>query len=523
MDELLRQLGSYLRAMWRHRYLGTSITWATAIIGVVVVMFIPDKYEASARIYVDTQSILQPLMSGLAVQPNIEQQVGMLSRTLISRPNVEKLVRMADLDLGAKSKAAQDELVDGLLKTLKIATTGRDNLYTLAYRDSNPERAKRVVQSLTSIFVESSLGDKRKDSDTAKKFIEDQIRGYEKKLEEAEGRLKEFKLRNIETQAAEGKGGVERLADLGAQLSRAKLELKEAENARDALKRQIEGEDPVMLPEAGSRAMGDASASPELDGRIDAQKRNLDTLLQRFTEQHPDVIGARRLIKDLEEQKKQELVARRKLAAANPVAAASVSNNPVFQQLKVSLGEAEANVASLRARVSEYDSRYARSKESMKTMPQVEAEFSQLNRDYEINKKNYEQLVSRRESATLTGDLGSTSGVADFRLIDPPRVSPQPVAPNRIVLLPAALAISLLAGLASAFVASQVRPVFMDSRVLREVTGLPLLGVVTKNISSADRWRSRKSLLKLATALTVLLVAFAFGMAYLYLKAPPAA
>jgi hypothetical protein len=63
---------------------------------VVVVFKIPDQYEATARIYVDTQSILKPLMAGLTVQPNVEQQVSMLSRTLISRPNLEKLVRMAD-------------------------------------------------------------------------------------------------------------------------------------------------------------------------------------------------------------------------------------------------------------------------------------------------------------------------------------------------------------------------------------------------------------------------------------------
>ena len=71
-------------------------------------MRMPDLYEASARIYVDTQSVLKPLMQGLAVQPNVDQQVMILSRTLISRPNVEKLVRMADLDLDAKTKADQD-------------------------------------------------------------------------------------------------------------------------------------------------------------------------------------------------------------------------------------------------------------------------------------------------------------------------------------------------------------------------------------------------------------------------------
>ena len=522
MDDLLRQAKTVVRSMWRHRWLGMLVSWIASAVAAVAVMVVPDQYEAQARIYVDTQSILQPLMSGLAVQPNVEQQVLMLSRTLLSRPNVEKLVRMADLDLGAKDRAAQDKLIDGLIATLQIKSTGRDNLYTLAYRNSNPDRAKRVVQSLTSIFVESSLGDKRKDSDQAKKFIDDQIRGYEKKLEEAETRLKEFKLRNIESQSADGKSGVERLSDIGARLATAKLELREAENARDALKRQVAGEEPVMLPDAPTAGGGgEQSVSlPEIDGRIDSMKKNLDTLLQRFTEQHPDVIGTRRVIKDLEEQKRQEIATRKKTVVATPaVAAASISNNPVFQQLRVALGENEASVASLKARVAEFESRYARAKESMKTMPQIEAEFTQLNRDYDINKKNYEGLVSRRESASLTGDLGSASGVADFRLIDPPRVSPQPVAPNRMVLLSAAFGAALIAGLFATFAATQLRPVFVDSRVLREVTGLPLLGVVTKTVTEPERRRERRSLLRFAAAILVLCGAFVTGLGALHFLA----
>jgi uncharacterized protein involved in exopolysaccharide biosynthesis len=80
---------------------------------------------------------------------------------------------------------------------LQIREAGRDNLYTLAYTDTDAQRAKRVVQSMVSIFVESGLGDKRKDSDTARRFIEEQIKAYEQKLEDAENRLKEYKLRNI--------------------------------------------------------------------------------------------------------------------------------------------------------------------------------------------------------------------------------------------------------------------------------------------------------------------------------------
>lgn len=489
MDELLRQAGAILRAVWRQRWLGLAVAWLVSVIGAVVVMRVPDRYEASARIFVDTQSILQPLMAGLAVQPNIEQQVVMLSRTLISRPNVERLVRMADLDLKLKSKAEQDQLVDGLMKSLEIKSTGRDNLYTLAYRDSEPEKAKRVVQSLVSIFVESSLGDKRKDSSSAKQFIDEQVKAYEKKLEEAESRLKDFKLKNIDLRLGEGKGLTDRIADVSQLLSKARLDLREAENSRDALKRQLVGEEPVLLPDAPGT---ESSVSiPEVDGRIDAMKRNLDTLLQRYTDQHPDVVGARRLIKELEEQKRQEIAARKKAAAANP-AVASINANPAYQQMKVSLAEAEATVASLRARVAEYDSQYRRAVDVVRTAPQLEAEFTQLNRDYDVHKKNYDALVTRRESASLTGELESTAGVADFRLIDPPRASTTPVAPNRLILLPGALLIGLAAGLGVSFIASQLRPVFFDGRLLREVTGLPVLGAVSRLRGDAEVARQNR-------------------------------
>jgi polysaccharide chain length determinant protein (PEP-CTERM system associated) len=242
MDELIGQISTAARGMWKHRWLGMLVAWVVTLIGSVVVLSVPDKYEASARIFVDTQSILKPLMSGLAVQPNVEQQVVMLSRTLISRPNIEKLIRMADLDLGSKSKAAQDALIDELTSTLKIQNVGRDNIYLLSYRDTSADKAKKVVQALVSIFVESSLGSTRKDSDVAKQFIDEQIKGYVTKLEEAEARLKAFKVRNIELQNPDGKDMAGQLGGVSAQLSQARLELREAENARDAAKRQLEAE-----------------------------------------------------------------------------------------------------------------------------------------------------------------------------------------------------------------------------------------------------------------------------------------
>jgi polysaccharide chain length determinant protein (PEP-CTERM system associated) len=191
MDDLFRQVLDILRGIWHRRWLGIAVAWLVGIVAVVMVFKMPDRYEASARVYVDTKSILKPLMSGLAVQPNLDQQLNILSRTLLSRPNLEKLVRMTDMDLNVTSPRERESLLDNLGRNIKMGSVGRDNLFILSYQNPQAEQAKKVVQSLLSIFVESSLGDTRQDSDQAALHPgPDQV--YEKRLQEAEDRVKQF-------------------------------------------------------------------------------------------------------------------------------------------------------------------------------------------------------------------------------------------------------------------------------------------------------------------------------------------
>lgn len=521
MEELIHQLKNFARGMWKYRWPGIAVAWLVAVIGVAVVYKIPDQYEATARIYVDTQSILKPLMAGLTIQPNIEQQIGMLSRTLISRPNIEKLIRMADADLKTDSKTDQEALVARLTKDIQIRNTGRDNLYSLAFRDADQDKAKRVIQSLVSIFVESSLGASRKDSDQAKTFLNEQIKQYEAKLEEAEARVKEFRMRNIDLQSADGKDAMSKMIDSNNQLEQAKLQLLEAVNARDAVKQQMAAEKPAASGAVAASASGPAPEqvvnvqTPEIDARIDAQKRALDALLQRYTDQHPDVIATKRLLKDLEDQKKKEVAELRKAALASPGATSGVgvdTGSLVAQELGRMLAGAEVQVAGLKARVAEYTGRVAQARENLKTAPQKEAEASQLNRDYGIIKGNYESLVSRRQSAVMSSELEVASGVADFRLIDPPRVTPKPVSPNRLLLMPLPLLAALAAGLVLAFLASQLRPVYSDVGDLRAKTGLPVLGVVSIVLNDLDRHRERMSLYRFVGASGGLIGVFAIGL-----------
>jgi polysaccharide chain length determinant protein (PEP-CTERM system associated) len=357
------------------------------------------------------------------------------------------------------------------------------------------------------------MGDSRKDSKNARKFIDEQIKANVVKLEDAEARLKAFKLRNLELQNVEGLDMTEQMSVVVNQLSQARLELREAENARDTAKRQLNNEKLQAQDQTMNSLLQESSLSistPEIDGRIDVQRRNLDGLLQRFTEQHPDVVNTRRLIKELTEVKKREVLGLRKMALENP---STQSNSSLMQQeLNRIVATTEVQAATLKTRVAEYASRLNRARELMKTAPQIESEQAQLNRDYDINKKNYNDLVTRRESAALTGDLENVAGLADFRLIDPPRASQKPVAPNRYLLMPIALVVALGLGFLASFLASQMRAVFYDARSLSQVLGLPLLGTVSLVMREHEIVNEKKELRLFLIASSGLVIVFLAGM-----------
>lgn len=500
MADITAAILTFLKAIGKYRWHAVIITWVIAIVGWAVVLKLPNQYEASARVYVDTQSILKPLLSGMTTLPNVEQQVMFMRGTLISRPNVERVMRMVDLDVKATTTKDQEKMVNEMMSNIKLSGTERDDIYTISYTAPDPKLGKDVVQAFLQIFVEGSFGGKKQDSDKAVQFIDDQIRNYEQKLAAAENSLKEFKIRNLGMLPAQGGDYGSRMVAASEALNTARLELAEAEQARNALRRKISGE----------AAPGDTTApvvsNPELDERIAAVTKTLDGLRTQYTEAHPDIVANARLLDQLIARKKEE--AKNRKPSADPGAGYS----PMFQQLNVSLADAEARVASLRARVSEYSARVAQLRARSAQAPEVEAQLAQLNRDYEVNRENYQKLVERRESAKLSGDLSSATDMLTFRVIDPPTAPATPTGPNRLRLFSLVFAVALGAGLASAFLLSQLRPTFLSQAKLHEVTALPILGSISMNWTGEQTIRRKRRLYALGTAVLLLLGLYGAGV-----------
>jgi polysaccharide chain length determinant protein (PEP-CTERM system associated) len=394
---------------------------------------------------------------------------------LLSRPNLEKVARETDLDLEARTPEDMERLIASLSRKIGLTNTGQDNIFSISYTNRDPEMSRKVVQSVLTLFVERSLGNVRTDTSAAQQFLDEKIREYEARLLAAEENLKEFKQQNVSVMPSEGRGYYERLQAETAQLERVKLDIQEAERRRDELQRQLSGEEPTfgMVPQQVSK---EKSTSPSMDRRIQPLETMLDELLLKYTENHPDVVRLKSQIAELRamEEARQEKQLDRPEIPTQPL-----GSNPVYQQLKVALNGVEVDIAALRVRQGQYQEKVNRLYQLVDTVPQVEAELARLNRDYDINKQNYETLIARRESAKISEQAEQSSDSLKFKIVDPPRLPLTPVSPNRPLLATAILILGLGAGIGVAVLLSQIRPTYDNHRLLMAHTNVPVLGYVS--------------------------------------------
>ncbi|MGX2031234.1 XrtA system polysaccharide chain length determinant [Methylocaldum gracile] len=476
MHELIAEVLGHIQGATRYKWLSIALAWVISLAGWVFVAQMPNKYEASARVHVDTRSVLRPLLSGLAIQPDVSGQIRLMSKLMFSRPNLEKVARMTDLDLGAKDEASMEKLVSHLQSAMSI-TGGENNLFTISAEDQNPAVAKKIVQALLTIFVEQTLGESREDSNSAQKFLDQQLKEYETRLQAAEKAREDFKRANYGLLPEHGGDLYGQLGTLNGQLEEAKMALQEAVYRREEMQRQLDEEEPSFT-DFGSQV----AASP-LDTRIQALQARLDELLQK---------------KEEEEAASEE----------DTSSGMGGETNPVFQQKKIALGEADANVASLNSRVKIFEEKIENLKKQMDDRLKVETQLQGLNRDYAAIKENYDALLKRRETARMSESVEQSTDSVKFKIVDPPQVPTKPSAPNRILLSVGVFAAGIVVSIGLAVFLALLRPAFNTMNKVREVTGLPVLGSVSMNWIPEIKERKWREFLAFTAVFAMLFVVF---------------
>ncbi|MES9861792.1 MAG: XrtA system polysaccharide chain length determinant [Candidatus Thiodiazotropha sp. LLP2] len=511
MNDIIFKIKNYIRSAWRFRWLAISISWAVAIMGWGVVFVLPDKYESEAKVYVDTESVLRPLLQGLAVQNDMNQRLHLMTRTLLSHENLKKLMMLTDLDHKATSREEEEQLIAWLRKTIVVDVNRRpipgsretENFYTISFEYDDRFMAQRVVKVLLDIFVESALGDTRIESDAAQDFLQKQIVEYESRLLEAENKLTNFKRKNVDTLPRENGGIFTRLDSARSDLETVQLELKEARIRRDELKRQYTTTLAEEQRRNDSLGLSAASNSP-MAQRLLAMQTRLDDLLLRYTDQHPDV---QELKSKIEELKKQAANSPR--VAPIPISSGSSSGaTSALEQLKLAYRQSEVDLRAIRLRANEYQNRVNETKKKLDTLPQVEAELTRLNRDYNVNKTNYQELVQRLESAKMSEQADEAGDNLKFRVVEPPTVPLFPVGPKRLLLTIGVLIVALGIGGGIAFLLSQFKPVYFDMRTLGTELEFPVLGQVSRVMTDDVKMKRRVAISGFITMFLLLILLF---------------
>jgi polysaccharide chain length determinant protein (PEP-CTERM system associated) len=504
-DTLLRNY----RSAWRFRRSAVAAAWTIALLGWLVVCLIPSRYESRARVYVDTNTLLRPLLEGMTVSQNTGSQVDLVRRALLSRPQLERIIDSTDLlKKRIRSDRGRESAITDLGLSIQIradqpgASTRDPSTFVISYIDLDPGVAYSVVDGVLQSFVTQSRGEARTDVDVAQQFLRSQIADYDKRLTEAEARLAEFKEKNIGAMPDDRGGYFQRLQAELQNLDQAKASLSVAMSKRDELREKLLG------GSTPNSAPGIATTETSLDGRIREEQAKLADLQMRFTDEHPDVIAARENIARLEELRNVEREELRGNAAA--LGAPRTGTSLVAQNLQIALNQADLEVTSLQSEVAAQTKRVAQLRQQVDTMPKVEAELAQLNRDYDVTKVEYDRLLQRLESAKLSDAADQVDDVK-FRVLDPPVKALIPAKPNRGLLLAAVLVAALTGGTGLAWARAQLHPVFVDPKEFARFPGVPVFGVISAAVresAAAERreWRAVVSSAAIIAAVTASLI-----------------
>ena len=471
MAGLFDELRVLLHGIWNRRWIALAVAWGVAMLGWLGVALIPNSYQSKARVYVNTQSLLEDRMGITQVQS--QQDLDRLRSTLASAENLEKVVRGTDLS----------QTVSGQRDIAAKITTLRENITVMAQADpsmidisavsadstlsdgANARIAQQVVQKLIDIFQEENLSGDRRETKQSLAFLDEQIAGRAKQLEAADQRRVEFAQRYAGL--LPGAGSISQRMDAARmEINTIESQLVQAQSALSAMNGQLAGT-PQTLPGVG--ASGGPSALAQAQANLASMKA------RGWTNNHPDVIAAQR-----------EVEALRKSGGGGS-ASGGGTPNPAYLSIKSMQAERAATVQALQARKAQLQADLNAMMSRQVDEPGIASEQEKLDRDYEVLKTQYDKLLADREEIRLRGEVKTETGAVQFRVIQPPSTPTAPTAPNRPLLLLGVLVLAIAAGIGVAFALGQLKGSFSTAARLERAIGLPVAGSISQVRSAAQQ------------------------------------
>ncbi|WP_137864947.1 MULTISPECIES: XrtA system polysaccharide chain length determinant [unclassified Sphingomonas] len=489
MGSLYDELRGALHAIWQRRWVALAVAWGICLAGWLVVSQMPNNYESRARIFVQLRQII-PTDGTTAL--NQQKDLDRVRQTLTSAVNLEKVVRGTDL---ARTVATDRDVADrvaGLQKAIKL-TAQQDNLFEIAVTAPSGKLARQITQKLIDIFVEANLSDNRDQSSQSLDFMDQQLDARQKQLADAEAKKADFQNRYLGS--LPGTGSIDdRVSAARTQLAQIQSDLAAAQSSLNVVNAQMASTPANIAGAGGAPATGPARA------RLAAIQGQLaDARAKGYTDSHPDVIAL-----------KNQLAAAQSAAAREPVAsgASAGASNPVYIGLQSMRADKQATVAALIQRKAQIEGDLNLLQAKMAEAPGVAAEQGEIERQYQVLKNQYDQLLAQREQMKISSQAQNVADADKFNVVDPPTQPRAPSSPNRPLLLTGVLIAGLGAGVAAAFALGKLTTTFPTAAKLEKASGMPVIGSIGEVVTAAQTAMRRRKLVLFAGGVAALCFAY---------------
>lgn len=501
MTNIYEELRIALHSIWQRRWLALAVAWAVSLVGWLMIAMVPNKYESSARMRVEVNSVLPT--ANFSDKGEQLKQIDGVRQTLTSARNLEKVAVSTGLvKTGAGDREKADKIAM-LQKNISIEVP-EDNIFLIKSQMSvgsmsdaeNAKLATAVVDNLINIFRDEQVRGGMSNSKESLKFLDEQLAQREAQLREAEAARVAFETKNFGQLPGTAGSASNRLTTARAELSQLDSQLVSAQASLAALNGQL-ASTPQTISVPGLSSVGGGVARQQLS---QAQAELSGMRARGLTDAHPDVAALKSQIGALQAQAARE--------GGSGGGGMIQQPNPAYSQLRSMQAERSASVLGYQRRKSQIQTEMAAMTAQQNLEPAVAAENDRLTRDYDVLKTKYDELAAQREQVRLKGDVESETDAIKVEVLDPPSKPRVPIAPNRPLLLAGVLIAGLGAGAAAAFAMSHVQTTYPTPGRLERASGLPVIGTVSEVLSGAQRAESRKRLVWLASGFAGLAAVF---------------
>ena len=474
MNDFRALLSLYSHGLWRFRWFVLAITWAACAAGWLLVMALPDRYVVGAKVQVDADRLLTPLLREILSQTDPEQNMIRMQADILSKPALAEIARRAGLVERGASDTAEDRAALTLVGRVRVVPADQNN-FDVSYEDADPWQAQRIVQATIDTLVERNLAAARQQTEKALRFIDSQIRLYEGRLADAEASLADFQREHgAELSSSENVG--RRQQELNSELQQIEADQRAKAWLRDRVRAEIEKTAEWTTEQ---QIVGPSGLSAQQQ-HIDTLRQRLNELTQIYTDRHPDVQALRAQIAEADSQAARE--ARR--AARKPSARRSEGDprlpNPLYQRLQQDQLSVDSQIVALEQRGQAVKQGLENLRGTIENLPDLQRQTTQLNRDYGIIRATYDSMVQRRESIALAQSMAGQKSTLIFFVAEKPKLPEVPAGPNRplffLVVALCAVSVGIAAGLARIIFAG---PGISTVAALRAISSRPVLGTIS--------------------------------------------